>query len=226
MTDAATEALLGEIHGLLADGQRRFAGRPDLELHALLMVALEREQVVALAYREDAVAGRVASLRVDEGVRRLIHQSLVWIWKDEEVHATYLRGYLLQTDRLLPAALVFARQVYGALSGWATAARELATNGVLVVFYVRSPATVQDVLGAIRAMNRSLETAPDRATRCRPGWSQSHRRPSRGWGLGRPSGGCGGRHRPGWGGFRGWPHRCRCTTARPGSRPPSRAHRR
>lgn len=122
------DALLDEIHSLLEDLQRRYAGHPERERHALLMVALEREQVVAVAYREDAVASRVASLPVDEDIRHLIHQSLVWIWKDEEVHTTYLRGYLLRTGRLLPATLVFGRQIYGALSGWATSTSELTTS--------------------------------------------------------------------------------------------------
>ncbi len=125
--DSAAEALTGEISGLLADLQDRYAGRPEQERQALLMVAMEREQVVAVAYREDAVAGRVAALPVAEDVRRLIRQTLVWIWKDEEVHTTYMRGYLLRAGRPLPAALVLARQAYGALSGWATATRELAT---------------------------------------------------------------------------------------------------
>lgn len=124
----ATEALVDEIHTLLADLQHRYAGRPEAERHALLMVALEREQVVAVAYREEAVAGRVAALAVDPDIRRLIHQSLVWIWKDEEVHTTYLRGYLLRTGGTLPAVLVFGRQIYGALSGWVTSTRELTTT--------------------------------------------------------------------------------------------------
>jgi len=121
----AADALLEEVDSLLEGLQRRYAGRPDLERRALLMVALQREQVVAVAYREDAVADRVAGLAVDEAVRALIHQCLVWIWKDEEVHATYLRGYLLRTGRRLPAALVFGRQIYGGLSGWITSTREL-----------------------------------------------------------------------------------------------------
>ena len=119
---------MNEIQGLLADLQRRYPGRPDLERRALLMVGLQREQVVAVAYREDAVAGLVASLPLDEGVRQLVHQTLIWIWKDEEVHTTYLRGYLLQAGRRLPAVLIFARQIYGAISGWVTATRELTTT--------------------------------------------------------------------------------------------------
>jgi len=126
---AVTDALIGEIEGLLAGYRRRFADRPDRERRALLVTALEREQVVAVAYRESAVAGRLDALPLDEDVRRLVRQCLVWIWQDEEVHATFLRGYLLRAGRSLPAGLIFGRQLYGALSGWVTSSRELEPTG-------------------------------------------------------------------------------------------------
>jgi hypothetical protein len=44
------------------------------------LLALEREQIVA-------VAGRVAELDVGDRARALIRQTLVWIWKDEQLHA-------------------------------------------------------------------------------------------------------------------------------------------
>ncbi len=104
------------------DGWRsEFAGRPQLERRRLLLLALEREQVVAVAYREEAVAGRVAALEVDDDARACIRQTLVWIWKDEQLHAEFVRGALLRAGGLGPAAVVYGRQVQGALSGWTSA---------------------------------------------------------------------------------------------------------
>ena len=77
-----------------------YAGRPEREAEHLWLLALEREQIVAVAYREEAVAGRVDELDLTDDLRALIRQTLVWIWKDEELHAEYLRGVLLQRGGL------------------------------------------------------------------------------------------------------------------------------
>ena len=91
-------ALLDEVRQVLDRLRTKYAGRPDLEREQLWLLALEREQIVAVAYREEAVAGRVEALRVTGDVRALIRQTLVWIWKDEELHAEYsnTRGLLLK----------------------------------------------------------------------------------------------------------------------------------
>jgi uncharacterized protein (DUF362 family) len=46
---------------------------------------------------------------------------LVWIWKDEQMHAEYLRGELLALGGLGSSAVVYGRQVQGAVSGWTSA---------------------------------------------------------------------------------------------------------
>ena len=61
-----------------------------------MAAALEREQIVAVAYREESVAGRVDDLAISDELRAVVRQTLVWIWKDEELHAEFLRGILLQ----------------------------------------------------------------------------------------------------------------------------------
>src|SRR5271168_2065408 len=71
VTDLET-ALLGEVEQLLGDWRTKYAERPDLERQQLWLLALEREQIVAVAYREEAVAGRLEALEVDEEVRALI----------------------------------------------------------------------------------------------------------------------------------------------------------
>ncbi len=114
-------ALLDDVESLLERWRLQFEGRPELERRRLQLLALEREQIVAVAYREEAVAGRVAELLVPEEARALIRQTLVWIWKDEQLHAEYLRGELLRAGGLGSTAVVYGRQVQGALSGWTSA---------------------------------------------------------------------------------------------------------
>ncbi len=113
--------LLRDVQSQLDRWAYECAGKPESERKSLLLLALEREQIVAVAYREEAVAGRVAALDVGEGVRALIHQTLVWIWKDEQMHAEYLRGELLRARGLGSSAVVYGRQVQGAISGWTSA---------------------------------------------------------------------------------------------------------
>src|SRR6202000_460831 len=105
---ADLEAVLIEDVGvLLSRGQRECAGRPEAERSRLLLLAPEREQIVAVAYNEEAVAGRVAELDVGERARALIRQPLVWIWKDEQLHAEFTRGLLLEAGGLGFALVVY-----------------------------------------------------------------------------------------------------------------------
>jgi hypothetical protein len=117
------EELVGEIDGLLARWARRLRGRPDVERRRLLLLALEREQVVTVAYSEEVMAARLAGLDLPPELRRLVHQPLVWAWKDEELHADYVRGLLIRTARPLPVLVVLGRQLVGAVSGWVSVVR-------------------------------------------------------------------------------------------------------
>jgi uncharacterized protein (DUF362 family) len=111
-------ALLDDVQSLLDRWRIEYAGQPDEEREHLWLLALEREQIVAVAYREEAVADRVAQLDVDEELRAVVRQTLVWIWKDEELHAAYLRGRLLEQGGFGSALVIYGRQAEGALSGW------------------------------------------------------------------------------------------------------------
>jgi uncharacterized protein (DUF362 family) len=113
--------LLQDVQSRLDRWTAEFADDPDSGRKNLLLLALEREQIVAVAYREETVAGRVALLDVHPDVRTLIHQTLVWIWKDEQMHAEYLRGELLRAGGVGPSAVVYGRQIQGAISGWTSA---------------------------------------------------------------------------------------------------------
>jgi len=68
VTDLET-VLLEDVGGQLDPWRPEFAGRPEAERERLLLLALERKQIVAVAYREEAVAGRVAALDVGDAAR-------------------------------------------------------------------------------------------------------------------------------------------------------------
>jgi hypothetical protein len=120
LTDLET-AVLDDVRAMLGRWRRQFAGRPEAERERLLLLALEREQIVAVAYREEAVAGRVAELDVGAAARALIRQTLMWIWKDEQLHFEFMRGLLLESGGLTSSLVVYGRAVQGTLSGWTSA---------------------------------------------------------------------------------------------------------
>ncbi|MBA3939015.1 MAG: hypothetical protein H0X38_16335, partial [Planctomycetes bacterium] len=63
----------GEFERTLAQWRSRYAGRPEAERWRLLFLALEREQLVSVAYREDVILARLAQMPLPDEVRRLIH---------------------------------------------------------------------------------------------------------------------------------------------------------
>ena len=76
--------------------QRSCAGDPRRELLELLLIAVEREQLVSVGYREALIEERLAAMPLPEDLRALIRRALVWVWKDEEMHTIYVRGALLR----------------------------------------------------------------------------------------------------------------------------------
>ena len=147
--------LLEDVRALQERWRRQFAGRPEAERIRLLLLALEREQIVAVAYREEAVAGRVAELDVDDDVRALIRQTLMWIWKDEQLHSEFMRGLLLESGGLGSSLVVYGRQVQGALSGWTSST---ATNreAKLAPFRTGAATALVAVAGALHRMPPEL----------------------------------------------------------------------
>ena len=148
--DLGQDELVGEIEGVLARWDRRFAGRPDVERRRLLLLALEREQVVTVAYREEVMVARLAQLDLPLEFRRVLRHALVWAWKDEELHADYVRGLLLRTGRPLPALVIFGRQLAGAAGGWASAVRHHRVAGRAPVRSLAASA----LIGAARLSGR------------------------------------------------------------------------
>jgi hypothetical protein len=147
--------LLEDVRALQERWRRQFAGHPEAERVRLLLLALEREQIVAVAYREEAVAGRVPELDVDDDVRALIRQTLMWIWKDEQLHSEFMRGLLLESGGLGSSLVVYGRQVQGALSGWTSST---ATNreARLAPFRTGAASALVAVAGALHRMPPEL----------------------------------------------------------------------
>jgi len=103
---------------------RRYAESPRDEMIQLCLTALEREELVTVGYREDLMLRRLASMKVTHDVHEIVHHALVWAWKDEEMHAIYIRGALLRLGNWYLRANTFTRQMAGAIAGWASSVRQ------------------------------------------------------------------------------------------------------
>src|SRR5262245_6982823 len=98
----------------------RYAARPRRELVHLLLLALEREQLVATGYREDVLAARLAAMPLADDARDVIRHALLWLWKDEEMHTIYVRGALLKLGSLRLRVTSTIQQLMGWIGGWAS----------------------------------------------------------------------------------------------------------
>jgi hypothetical protein len=85
-----------EFERELAGWRRRDAGRPRREMIRLLLLALQREEIVAVGYREAMIAHRLQAMPIGPQLCELIQHAMCWAWKDEEMHAVYLRGAILR----------------------------------------------------------------------------------------------------------------------------------
>jgi uncharacterized protein (DUF362 family) len=92
-------------------------------MRRLFLLALEREQIVSVGYRESLIAQRLASLPIDPEAREVMRHALLWAWKDEEMHAVYIRGVLLRLGSLPLRARTYLQQAAGGVGGWAASVR-------------------------------------------------------------------------------------------------------
>ena len=94
-----SEGLMGAVYEQFESSWTscgREAGKPRREMVHLLLLALEREEIVSVGYREAMIARRLAGMPIGPQLRELIAHALAWAWKDEEMHAIYLRGAILR----------------------------------------------------------------------------------------------------------------------------------
>ena len=109
-----------EFEQKLAEGKRRFADRPREEMLDLFLLALEREEIVAIGYRETAITQRLTRMPIPQEVRDLLRHALIWAWKDEEMHAIYIRGAILHVGGPFLRLSAYLRQLAGGLGGWSS----------------------------------------------------------------------------------------------------------
>src|SRR5262249_41976159 len=129
---------------------RKYAGQPRREMIALFLLALEREEIVSIAYRESLMAARLRAMPLPEEVRELVRHALIWAGKDEEMPAIYIRGAILKLGNRFLRLQAFLRQAAGSVGGWATSVRQhvLWRDGPLSRTFAAAVAGAGILLGA------------------------------------------------------------------------------
>jgi pimeloyl-ACP methyl ester carboxylesterase/uncharacterized protein (DUF362 family) len=111
-------AIVAEFEADLLQVAREFAGRPEQEIRHLWQVALERESLVAVAYRRDIIGTRLATMPVSDRIRTLVGRAIRWAWRDEEMHALWMRGILLREGHRGERIRAWRSMVEGRVAGW------------------------------------------------------------------------------------------------------------
>ncbi len=117
-------AIYEQFETELSAWRRADAGRPRRGMIRLLLLALEREEIVSVGYREAMIAHRLDTMPIGPQLRDLIQHALTWAWKDEEMHAIYLRGAILRLGSRSLKARAYFRQVAGAIAGWSSSVQQ------------------------------------------------------------------------------------------------------
>jgi pimeloyl-ACP methyl ester carboxylesterase/uncharacterized protein (DUF362 family) len=116
-------SVVAEFQQQLEDWKVHYAGRPHDEMTALWLLALEREQLVTVAYRRDIIDLRLSKMPISTEVREAVARAIRWAWRDEEAHALYIRGVLLRGRAFPDRAKAWLTQLEGRIAGW-TASRQ------------------------------------------------------------------------------------------------------
>jgi uncharacterized protein (DUF362 family) len=103
---------------------RQYAGRPRELMVRLFLLALEREEIVSIAYRESLMTARLTAMPLPPEAKELIRHALLWAWKDEEMHAIYIRGAILKLGNPVLRGRAFLKQAAGAVAGWSSSAQQ------------------------------------------------------------------------------------------------------
>lgn len=112
-------AVYDEFQRELAVVRKACSDDPRRELIQLFLLALEREELVSIGYRESLMQQRIAAMPIADDVKELLRHALVWIWKDEEMHTIYIRGAILKLGGWKLRAQAFLTQAAGGIGGWA-----------------------------------------------------------------------------------------------------------
>ena len=124
LTENNMGAVFEEFERDIETWRHHFASDPKSELVHLFLIALEREELVSVGYREDLMRQRLAIMPLDADVKELIQHALIWAWKDEEMHAIYIRGAILRLGDRVLTMKAYMRQMAGAVGGWSSSIRQ------------------------------------------------------------------------------------------------------
>ncbi|MHB2016425.1 MAG: DUF362 domain-containing protein [Candidatus Xenobia bacterium] len=117
-------AVYDEFVQQLEELARRWEGRPHEELLELLLMALEREELVSVAYGSNGLRERLAAMSISAEARDLLARAMQWIAQDEAMHAIWVRGALLRLPELRFCLRAQLQQVTGAVGGWMVAVEQ------------------------------------------------------------------------------------------------------
>src|SRR5690349_10949014 len=118
--NALTEAIRAEIE----DRRARNPGRPDRELLEHVLVALQRERVVAVGFDTERLGERLGRTAISPEARQVMGRAIGQIWLDENMHARYLIGVLDRQKDLGMAIDAIAQSVQGGMAGWVVSVQQ------------------------------------------------------------------------------------------------------
>jgi uncharacterized protein (DUF362 family) len=107
--------------------RHRYRSQPETEMKHLLLLALEREEIVAVGYRDTMVQRRLARMPLTEEVKEIIRHAMIWIWQDEAMHVVYARGTIVQLKQRLLSMRAALREIQGILGGWSSSLEQHVT---------------------------------------------------------------------------------------------------
>ena len=115
---------LREFVGRAGRLQRRYAGRPRQEMVRLFLLALEREEIVSVGYREAMIVRRLAAMPIGPRLRELIRHALPGLGRTRRCtpSTSAARSSGWAAGRCGPGRSL--RQVAGAVGGWSSSVRQ------------------------------------------------------------------------------------------------------
>src|SRR5262249_3538091 len=66
----------------------------------------------------------IAAMPLPAGLQELIRHALIWAWKDEEMHAIFVRGVIFKMGNFSLRTQAFMRHMSGLAGGWASSVRQ------------------------------------------------------------------------------------------------------
>jgi hypothetical protein len=104
----------------LERSNRQYSDYPELEDNVLLLMALERENLVSHAYKEQNLFKSIELLKISSEEKSIVKKAIAWIWKDEQMHTTYVHSQLLDQKKRSRFLDIFSFQMGVPSGGWAS----------------------------------------------------------------------------------------------------------